>query len=91
MSNADLASLKSPEKLYLMFDASTRDVNCPYNCPNDLQAEIMVFGRIETKYVKEIHTDHKLNLPERAAAILDQYGIEVIQNSAVAFANRPDW
>ena len=91
MSNADLASLKSPEKLYLMFDASTRDVNCPYNCPNDLQAEIMVFGRIETKYVKEIHTDHKLNLPERAAAILDQYGIKVIQNSAVAFANRPDW
>ena len=88
---AFLEKLKSPEALHGMFDPSSRKVNCPLNCPSNLQAEIMVFEGIETKYVQEIHTNHKLQQAETVATVYNDYGIRVIQNSPVAFANRPDW
>ena len=91
MRNAHLAKLKGSEALRDLYEKSSRKVDCPFNCPSDLQAEIMVFDRIETKYVLEIHTDHKLQPADTVATFYHDYGIKVVPNSTVAFRNRPDW
>lgn len=81
--------LKKAIALDHLFDSSLRKPNCPPNCPDDVQAEVMVFEEIEPKYINKIFVN--FSMARIDVQDIQSMGIEVATLNKQFKKNRADF
>jgi hypothetical protein len=77
------------EALESMFEGNERSPMCPYNCPDDVQAEVIVFDGVPRTYIKTISTNFEVDVNLRRE-ILD-LGIQLVRSNHPFNTNRRDF
>lgn len=77
------------EALESMFEGNERSPLCPYNCPDDVQAEVIVFDGVPRTYIKTISTNFEVDVNLRRE-ILD-LGIQLVRSNHPFNTNRRDF
>lgn len=77
------------EALESMFEGNKRSPMCPDNCPDDVQAEVVVFDGVPRSYIRTIFTNFEVELNLRRE-ILD-LGIKLIRSNLPFNTNRRDF
>lgn len=77
------------EALRQLFDSPLRRPLCPFNCPDDVQAEVMVFDGVEPKYIRTIFTN--FNVSQDLVRRILGLGIQLIRKHEPFKTNRRDF